>query len=59
MTQPVQRVIIWIAPIIGSLLLAGNIFFIVRFIDEQDKLKEIVWQLRQDVVVLQSTYPRR
>lgn len=54
MSQSVQKVIIWVSPVIGSLLLAGNLFFVGRFIDEQDKLKEMVWQLRQDVVILQA-----
>ena len=39
--------------IIG-VMLTGNVFFVKRLVDQLDSLREIVWQLRQDVVVLQA-----
>ena len=37
-----------------SLLLAGNIFFIVRLVDRLERVEEIVYQLRQGVAVLEA-----
>ena len=47
-----------IIPFIGailSLLIIANGFFIKRLVDQLDATREIVWQLRQDVVVLKVT----
>lgn len=53
--NPTQKHIIYVVALITfPILITINGFFIVRFISEVDKIKEIVWQLRQDVVVLQS-----
>lgn len=40
--------------LILSALVGVCAFQIKRLIDEQDKLREIVWQLRQDVVVMRT-----
>lgn len=37
-----------------STLLAIVAFFCVRLVDRLEKLEAIVWQLRQDVVILQT-----
>lgn len=45
-------------PIVGftlSLLIGANIFFVKRLVDQLDATREIVWQLRQEVVVLKLT----
>lgn len=47
-----------VLPIIGavlSLLIGANIFFVKRLVDQLDATREIVWQLRQEVVVLKLT----
>ena len=41
-----------ISGVILSILMAGNVFFVKRLVDQLDSTREIVWQLRQDVVIL-------
>ena len=45
----------WAQTIGGSviaILFAGNVFFVNRLVQQLDATREIVWNLRQDVVVL-------
>lgn len=37
-----------------SILFASNTFFVKRLVDKLDSMELIVWQLRQDIVVLQA-----
>jgi hypothetical protein len=46
----------WAKTTVISLLLAGNAFFIKRLVDRVDENTEISWQLRQDVVILKTTF---
>jgi len=46
-------------PIVGSMLsmlLGANIFFVKRLVDQLDATRDIVFQLRQEVVVLKVTF---
>ena len=38
-----------------GLFLAGNLFFVKRLVDKIDSTESVVWQLRQNVVVLEVT----
>lgn len=50
-----------------AILFAGNVFFVARLVEQLDGTREMVWQLRQEVVVLSAkvealpkcTYPKR
>lgn len=46
----------WAKTVIIGLLLSGNAFFIKRLVDKVESNSEITWQLRQDVVVLKTTF---
>jgi hypothetical protein len=35
-----------------SVLFAGNVFFVARLVEQLDATREMVWQLRQEVVIL-------
>lgn len=37
-------------------LLSGNLFFVSRLIDKVERTEERVWELRQDIVVLQGAF---
>lgn len=38
-----------------SMLMMGNIFFVKRLVDQLDATREIVWSMRQELVVLKYT----
>jgi hypothetical protein len=38
--------------VVISVLFAGNVFFVARLVDQLDATREMVWQLRQEVVLL-------
>lgn len=38
-----------------SLLVAANSYFVKRLVDQLDATREIVWSLRQEVVILKLT----
>jgi hypothetical protein len=47
-----------LVPIVGSVLsvlIVANGYFVKRLVDQMDATREIVWHLRQDVVVLKVT----
>ena len=55
--QPEQRLsdaLNLIYTVIIAVLFTGNIYFVKRLVDKLESLEGIVWQLRQDVVVLQT-----
>lgn len=54
MSSATKSVLVWAAPTLCGLLLAGNIFFISRLVEEFYGVREIVWQLRQQVAVMQA-----
>lgn len=43
-----------IAAGIMVMLFGGNIFFVTRLVEQLDATREMVWQLRQEVVVLSA-----
>lgn len=48
----------WFLAVSGAvvtLLISANVFFVKRLVDQLDATREIVWQLRQDVVILKVT----
>lgn len=51
----VPAILLPTAGVILSLLVAVNSFFVKRLVDQLDATREIVWALRQDVVVLKVT----
>jgi hypothetical protein len=51
-----RRFVVWIVSGLISFLLAGNVYFVKKLIDQVDETTRIVWQLRQDVVVLKLIY---
>ena len=60
--QKLSDVLNLLYTVIIGVLFIGNIFFVKRLVDQLDSVREIVWQLRQDVVVLQTkgeNYVRR
>lgn len=60
--QKLSDVLNLLYTVIIGVLFSGNIFFVKRLVDQLDSVREIVWQLRQDVVVLQTkgeNYVRR
>jgi hypothetical protein len=54
-----KRFVVWIVSGLISFLLAGNIYFVKKLVDQVDETTRIVWQLRQDVVVLKLIYEER
>lgn len=48
-----DRVLEWILAVMGILFM-GNVAFGVRLIADLDKTRDMMWQLRQDVTVLQA-----
>jgi hypothetical protein len=54
-----RRFVVWIVSGLISFLLAGNVYFVKKLVDQVDETTRIVWQLRQDVVVLKLIYEER
>lgn len=48
----INKTVLQIALWTLGFLFTGNIFFIKRLVDQQDKANDVVWQLRQEFVVL-------
>lgn len=55
-SDDLKQLIRWALSGIISFLMMGNLFFIKRLVDRVDAQTDIVWQLRQDVVVLKTVY---
>lgn len=51
----IEKLVLQVMSVVISLLFAGNIFFIVRLVDNVEKAEEATWQLRQEVAVLKVT----
>lgn len=49
------QVSVWVL----GILFSGNIFFIKRLVDNLDKTTEMVWQMRQEIVVLKFAIDHR
>lgn len=60
--SPVTKSVLstWGSPTaICGLLLAGNIFFVSRLVQEFYAMREIVWALRQQVAVIEAKMDNR
>lgn len=55
MHDDVKRALAWCATGAVTLLLSGNIFFLKHTFDKIENLEQVVWQLRQDSVILKFT----
>lgn len=55
MEDDYKKINAWIASVLGMLLLSGNIYFVKRLVDRLDEQGTMIWQLRQDVVILKLT----
>lgn len=59
MNSTIKNMMAYGAPAVISILLAGNIFFVRRFIDEFYSVRDVVWQLRQQVAVMEAKIDSR
>ena len=42
MSDPVKKVVVWVAPFLCSLLLAGNLFFIAKLVEKiEDTARQV------------------
>lgn len=55
MHEDMKKVLAWSVTAIIGLFLSGNLYFIRHTLDRIDAMESVVWQLRQDSVLLRFT----